>query len=173
MPLKLWIVWCNKLFFPMLILLGNGSSVDTWLKPVGLGLGLTFVLKKKKNEKAVFLVIRIRYTLSDSLIFSAHQVQFRLGSPLLCCRSPEAMGPLPGCRAFCILWAPFMQGDLLSCFAGFCHLPTPLPAAVSFLTSSGCSPLLQQTLSPDIFIQISLVMSTRLHIIWEESLVCP
>lgn len=97
-----------------------------------------------------------------------------MGSPLLYCRSSVwNVGPLTGCRPFCILWTPFKQDDLLSSFAGFCQLPTPLPAAASFLTSSVCSLLLQQTLSPDIFIQISLVILTRLHISWDRVLYPP
>lgn len=95
----------------MLILLGNGSRVSTGFKPVELGLGLTFVLKKKKKKgKVVFLVIRIGETLlqeqiiSDSLFCCSHQVQFRLDSPRYVVGPPsETMGPVTGCKAFRVL----------------------------------------------------------------------
>lgn len=90
----------------------------------------------KRKGKVVFFVIKIGQTLlqkqiiPDSLISRLHQVQFRLGSPLLHYRSSWNVRPLTGCGPFYILWAPFKQDDLLSCFAGFCHLPAP-PARCS------------------------------------------
>lgn len=122
----------------MLILLGNGSRVGTWLKTVELGLGLTFVLKK--NRKTVFLVIRIGQTLlqkqiiPDSLISCSHRVQFRSGSPLQCLDPPETRGLSNRTQAFLYFMNTLRTGWFIELFCRILSFTnTPASCSVFFV----------------------------------------